>query len=167
MRAAATISLSSARRVASNCLNSGVKSATRPQPTYKSGKLFRRAGPLLVTSHHCSHAHDSAANRKFVRGFETEYGSRLRPDYCAVAAHDALAATDAASARAGAGASGERLIEAFKGMKLDSPRGRIEIDAATREIVQTVYIRRTEQQRDDRWVNVEFDRFERVRDPNG
>jgi len=121
----------------------------------------------LVTSHHYSYAHDSAANRKFVRGFETEYGSRLRPGYFAVAAHDALAAIDAAFVRAGAGADGERLIEAFKGLKIDSPRGPIEIDAATRDIVQTVYIRRTEQQRDGRWVNVEFDRFERVRDPNG
>jgi branched-chain amino acid transport system substrate-binding protein len=126
----------------------------------------------LVTSHHYSYAHDSAANRQFVRGFETEYGSRFRPGYFAVAAHDALAAIDAAYARAGAvggvkSVSGERLIEAFKGLQLDSPRGPIEIDAATRDIVQTVYIRRTEKQRDGRWVNVEFDRFERVRDPGG
>ena len=121
----------------------------------------------LVTSHHYSYAHDSAANRKFVQGFETAYGSRFRPGYFAVAAHDALAAIDAAFVRAGAGAGGERLIEAFKGLKIDSPRGPIEIDATTRDIVQTVYIRRTEQQRDGRWVNVEFDRFERVRDPNG
>jgi branched-chain amino acid transport system substrate-binding protein len=120
----------------------------------------------LVTGHHYSYAHDSAANRRFLNGFEREYGSRFRPGYFAVAAHDALAATEAAFARAGADARGERLIEAFKGLAFESPRGPIEIDAATRDIVQTVYIRRVEK-RDGRWVNVEFDRFERQRDPQG
>lgn len=119
----------------------------------------------LVTSHHYSYAHDSAANRKFIQGFEAEYGTRFRPGYFAVAAHDALGAIDAAYARAGANdTKGERLIDAFKGLELDSPRGPIEIDAATRDIVQTVYIRRTEKRPDGRWVNAEFDRFERVRD---
>jgi len=50
------------------------------------------------------------------------------------------------------------------GLKFESPRGPIQIDPQTRDIVQTVYIRRTEQ-RDGAWVNVEFDRVEAVRDP--
>nr|WP_233101774.1 ABC transporter substrate-binding protein [Variovorax sp. IB41] len=120
----------------------------------------------LVTSHHYSFDHDSPANRRFTGVFETEYGSHLRPGYFAVAAHDALAAIDAAmsspSLRANAG--GERLVDAFRGLKFESPRGPIEIDAHTRDIVQTVYIRRTER-REGRWVNREFERFERVRDP--
>ena len=120
----------------------------------------------LVTSHHYSSAHDSDANRRFVQGFEAAHGSRLRPGYFAVAAHDALAAADAAFSRAGEGAKGDKRVDAFKGFKLESPRGPIEIDAATRDIVQTVYIRRTERRAGDgRWVNVEFDRFERQRDP--
>jgi len=121
----------------------------------------------LVTSHHYSFAHDSPANRKFTGIFETEYGSHLRPGYFAVAAHDALAAVDAAMTAASSGRgnpSGERLVDAFRGVKLESPRGPIEIDAHTRDIVQTVYIRRVER-RDGRWVNREFERFERVRDP--
>ena len=121
----------------------------------------------LVTSHHYSFAHDSPVNRKFTGIFETEYGSHLRPGYFAVAAHDALAAVDAAMTAASSGRgnpSGERLVDAFRGVKLESPRGPIEIDAHTRDIVQTVYIRRVER-RDGRWVNREFERFERVRDP--
>ena len=55
-------------------------------------------------------------------------------------------------------------MDAFRGLRLESPRGPIEIDAHTRDIVQTVYIRRTER-RDGRWINREFERFERVRDP--
>ncbi|MET3179645.1 ABC transporter substrate-binding protein [Variovorax sp. NFACC27] len=120
----------------------------------------------LVTSHHYSFAHDSAANRRFTGIFENEYGSHLRPGYFAVAAHDALAAVDAAmsSPAARGNATGERLVDAFRGLKLDSPRGPVEIDAHTRDIVQTVYIRRVER-REGRWVNREFERFERVRDP--
>jgi branched-chain amino acid transport system substrate-binding protein len=49
-------------------------------------------------------------------------------------------------------------------MRIDSPRGAIEIDAATRDIVQTVYIRRVEKI-DRTLVNVEFDKVENVRDP--
>lgn len=120
----------------------------------------------LVTSHHYSYAHESPENRRFVAAFEAEYGSHLRPGYFAVAAHDAFAALDLAMASPlmRGGGSPEKLIDAFRGLRLESPRGPIEIDAYTRDIVQTVYIRRTER-RDGRWINREFERFEKVRDP--
>lgn len=118
----------------------------------------------LVTSHHYSYAHNSEANRKFVRAFDVDFGTHLRPGYFAVAAHDALAVAEMAYARAGEGARGERLLQAFGGIALESPRGPIEIEAATRDIVQSVYLRRTEL-RERRWVNVEFQRYERQRDP--
>ena len=118
----------------------------------------------LVTSHHYSFAHPSAKNQKFVRDFVARFGTDLRPGYFAVAAYDALAAIDGALAKTGADASGDRLIEALKGLRLESPRGPIEIDAATRDIVQTVYIRRAERVA-GQLVNVEFDKFDRVKDP--
>jgi branched-chain amino acid transport system substrate-binding protein len=62
----------------------------------------------LVTSHHYSFAHESPANRRFTGVFETEYGSHLRPGYFAVAAHDALAAIDAAMSSPSARGSLER-----------------------------------------------------------
>jgi branched-chain amino acid transport system substrate-binding protein len=52
----------------------------------------------------------------------------------------------------------------MRGLKLESPRGPIEIDAASRDIVQTVYIRRVDRV-NGQLVNVEFDKFERVKDP--
>jgi hypothetical protein len=64
----------------------------------------------------------------------------------------------------GGGTGGERLVDAFRGLRLDSPRGPIEVDAHTRDIVQNVYIRRVVRS-EGRWVNREFERFERVRDP--
>jgi branched-chain amino acid transport system substrate-binding protein len=59
---------------------------------------------------------------------------------------------------------GDALLAAAKGMKWESPRGPISIDPATRDIVQTVYIRRVEKRNGEYW-NVEFDRFPDVKDP--
>lgn len=118
----------------------------------------------LVTSHHYSYAHPSDKNRKFIRDYQAEFGTKLRPNYFAVSAYDGMAAIEAAMAKTGGDANGDKVIAALKGLKLESPRGPIEIDAETRDIVQTVYIRRVEKV-DGQLVNVEFDRFERVKDP--
>lgn len=118
----------------------------------------------LVTSHHYSHAHESALNQGFIKRFQQLHGTALRPSYFAVAAYDALAALDAALAQTGGDTAPDTLMQALAGLKFESPRGPIQIDPQTRDIVQTVYIRRTEQ-RDGAWVNVEFDRVEAVRDP--
>jgi len=58
----------------------------------------------------------------------------------------------------------EILIAAAKGMKWESPRGPIAIDPETRDIVQTVYIRRVDKV-GGRLVNVEIDKIENVKDP--
>jgi branched-chain amino acid transport system substrate-binding protein len=49
-------------------------------------------------------------------------------------------------------------------MKWESPRGPISIDPETRDIVQTVYIRRVEKV-GGQLLNVEFDKIESVKDP--
>jgi branched-chain amino acid transport system substrate-binding protein len=49
-------------------------------------------------------------------------------------------------------------------MKINSPRGPIMIDPDTRDIVQTVYIRRVEKI-DGILYNVEFDKYPDVKDP--
>lgn len=118
----------------------------------------------LVTSHHYSFAHKSAKNERFVKDFAAEFGTKMRPSYFAVAAYDAMSAIEAALVKTGGDVGGEKFMEAIKGVKFESPRGPIEIDPATRDIVQTVYIRKTEKV-GGQLVNVEFDKFERVKDP--
>jgi len=118
----------------------------------------------LVTSHHYSYAHPSAKNQKFVKDFEAQFGTGLRPSYFAVTAYDAMAAIDLALKKTGGNADGDKVMDALKGLAFESPRGPIEIDAATRDIVQTVYIRKTEKV-NGKLVNVEFDKFDRVKDP--
>ena len=118
----------------------------------------------LVTSHHYSYAHPSAKNRKFVKEFEAQFGTAMRPNYFAVAAYDAMAAIDLALAKTQGDVSGDKIMEALKGLSFESPRGQVEIDSATRDIVQTVYIRKTEKA-GGKLVNAEFDKFDRVKDP--
>jgi branched-chain amino acid transport system substrate-binding protein len=69
-----------------------------------------------------------------------------------------------AAKNAGADANGDKLVEAMKGMKWVSPRGPMMIDPATRDPVQTVYIRRVEMVNGKPW-SIEFDKVENVKDP--
>jgi len=58
---------------------------------------------------------------------------------------------------------GDALIAAMKGMRWESPRGPISIDAETRDIVQNEYIRRVEKV-NGQLYNVEFATIEAVKD---
>lgn len=118
----------------------------------------------LVTSHHYSHAHPSELNQDFIRHFRELHGTSLRPSYFAVAAYDAMAALDAALTQTGGEPDPDAFMAALEGLSLESPRGPIRIDAATRDIVQTVYIRRVER-RNGELLNIEFDQFDEVSDP--
>jgi branched-chain amino acid transport system permease protein len=52
----------------------------------------------------------------------------------------------------------------IKGMKWNSPRGPVSIDPETRDITQTVYIRKVEK-KNGKLANVEFDKIADVKDP--
>jgi branched-chain amino acid transport system substrate-binding protein len=58
----------------------------------------------------------------------------------------------------------DKAMEILKSYKAMSPRGPIAIDPATRDIVQTVYIRRV-QKVGGEYYNIEFDQFKDVKDP--
>jgi branched-chain amino acid transport system substrate-binding protein len=66
--------------------------------------------------------------------------------------------------KTGGKADGDSLIAAAKGMSWESPRGPISIDPETRDIVQTVYIRRVERANNE-LEDVEFDSVPTVKDP--
>jgi branched-chain amino acid transport system substrate-binding protein len=75
-----------------------------------------------------------------------------------------MAAIYEALKKTGGSTDGDKLIAAMKGMKLTSPRGTIMIDPETRDIVQTVYIRKVEKVGGGLY-NVEFDKFPDQKDP--
>jgi branched-chain amino acid transport system substrate-binding protein len=66
--------------------------------------------------------------------------------------------------KAGGKTDGDALIAAAKGMKWESPRGPMMIDPETRDVVQTIYIRRVEK-KGNNLVNTEFDKVDNVKDP--
>ena len=66
--------------------------------------------------------------------------------------------------KTGGKTDGDSLIAAAKGMKWESPRGPVEIDPETRDIILTVYIQQVEKTPDG-LRNVEIDKFDNVKDP--
>ncbi len=66
--------------------------------------------------------------------------------------------------KTGGNADADKFVEAAKGMKWISPRGPVSIDPATRDIVQTIYIRKVERVA-GKLQNVEFDQVADFRDP--
>jgi branched-chain amino acid transport system substrate-binding protein len=59
----------------------------------------------------------------------------------------------------------DKTMELVKQLKFESPRGPIAIDPDTRDIVQNVYIRRTEL-KGGQLVNTEIDTYPMVKDPS-
>ena len=83
----------------------------------------------------------------------------------AVGGYDGMAAIAAVVHRLGPGKiDGDKAIEAFKGLDLSSPRGPIRIDPETRDVIQTVYVRKVEK-RGDNYYNVEFEEYPAQKDP--
>jgi branched-chain amino acid transport system substrate-binding protein len=118
----------------------------------------------LITSFHYSAAHDSPENKAFIKAYAETNGTRLRPNFMACAGYDGMAAIAEALKKTQGSTDPDKMLAAFKGMKLVSPRGPIMIDPETRDIVQTVYIRRVERVNGGLY-NVEFDKFPDVKDP--
>jgi branched-chain amino acid transport system substrate-binding protein len=118
----------------------------------------------VVTSSQYSAAHDSPENKDYVRRFAELTNNSMRPNFFSVAGYDGMHLIYAAVQKAGPSATGDQLLAVMKGMEWMSPRGPISIDPETRDIVQTVYIRRA-QKISNEIYNVEFDKNEKVKDP--
>ena len=116
----------------------------------------------IISAFHYDPSHDSAMNREFVTAYVKAFGRN--PDIFSVGGYDGMRLIYDALTKTHGKADGQTLIDAAKGMAWESPRGPIAIDKDTRDIVQTVYIRRVEKV-DDRLVNVEFDKIPDVKDP--
>lgn len=118
----------------------------------------------VITSFHYSAAHDSPENKAFLKHFADANPGGGRPNFMAVAAYDGMAAIYEVANKLGGKIDGDKAMAVLKGMKINSPRGPITIDPQTRDVVQTVYIRKVEKVNGELY-NVEFDKFENMKDP--
>jgi len=125
-------------------------------------KSMGDAGLGIITAFHYDYNHDSATNKAFVKAYRDAFGRN--PDMFSAGAYDGMHVIYEALKKSGGKTDGEALIGAAKGMRWDSPRGPMSIDPETRDVIQTVYIRRVEKV-GGALVNVEFDKVENVKDP--
>jgi branched-chain amino acid transport system substrate-binding protein len=119
----------------------------------------------LVTSGTYSVAGDRPANKAFLEAWSKEYGTKATPDFLSADGWDGMSAIyDLIKATKGKFTGDEAIAFLTKWKTDNSPRGPISIDPATRDIVQTIYMRKVEM-KDGKLANVEFDKIPNVKDP--
>jgi branched-chain amino acid transport system substrate-binding protein len=115
----------------------------------------------ILSSFIYSDAHPSALNKDFVARFE-RISPNLRPDYYAAIVWDCMAAIYHTVTVQKGGSDANATLESLKGYRFESPRGPVELDAATRTITENVYIRRVER-RGNHLVNNEIATYPMVK----
>jgi branched-chain amino acid transport system substrate-binding protein len=119
----------------------------------------------LVTSGNYSSAATRPENKAFVAAWKKAYGEKSLPDFMAVGGWDGMAAIFDLIKQTKGNFTGDQAMTILSHWQdSGSPRGPISIDPETRNIVENIYIRRTEKV-DDHLANVEFDTIPNVKDP--
>jgi branched-chain amino acid transport system substrate-binding protein len=117
----------------------------------------------VITTQHYSAAHPGAENKAFVDAFK-KANKGMRPNFMAVGGYDGMHLIYEALKKTNGSTDGDKLVEAMKSMRWQSPRGPVSIDPATRDIVQNIYVRKVERVGDELY-NVEFATIPDVKDP--
>jgi branched-chain amino acid transport system substrate-binding protein len=119
----------------------------------------------LITSGTYSSAADRPANKAFIAAWDKEYAGKAIPDFLSAHGWDGMMAIFDLVKQTKGKFTGDEAIKFFANWKTDnSPRGPISIDPATRDVIQTIYMRRTEM-RNGKLANIEFDSIPNVKDP--
>ena len=117
----------------------------------------------VTSTHHYSVAHDSQENAAFLSSY-AQLNSTQRPNFMAVGGYDGMAAIYEVARKLNGNIDGDKAMQILRGMKWTSPRGPIQIDADTRDVVQNVYVREAKKV-GGKLYNVEFETFPAVKDP--
>ena len=120
------------------------------------------AGLNIISVWHYDYNDDSKANKEFVAAYNAEF--KRNPDFGAVGAYDGMHVIYEALKKTGGKTDGDSLVAAAKGLSFESPRGPIQIDPDTRDIVQNISIRQVRKVGDG-LRNVVLDKVEKVKDP--
>jgi branched-chain amino acid transport system substrate-binding protein len=119
----------------------------------------------VMTMFHYSAAGERPANKAFVAAYQKEYGPNAWPNFISVGAWDGMQAICDVVAAQGGKVDGDKTMLLLRGWKNpNSPRGPIEIDPRTRDIVQNEYIRETRKV-GGILKNVELETIPMVKDP--
>ena len=116
----------------------------------------------MTTAGPYSASHNSSLNKAYVAAMEQ--AGHLRPGVVSLGGYDGMHLIYEALRKTEGKSDGDALIAAMKGMAWESPRGPISIDAATRDIVSNIYIRKVERLDGQLW-STEFQTYPNVKDP--
>ena len=116
----------------------------------------------VISTHQYSVAHKSPENKAFLAAYAKIDSER--PNYMAVGGYDGMAVIYNVVKQLNGKIDGDKAMAIIKGMKINSPRGPITIDPATRDIVENVYVREVKKV-DGHFYNVELETFPQVKDP--
>ncbi|HEX3483399.1 MAG TPA: ABC transporter substrate-binding protein [Kofleriaceae bacterium] len=98
-----------------------------------------------ISSYHYSVAHDSPENKAFLEAYRDANGADAGlPNFMSVAAYDAMSAIYDVITKLDGKIDPDKAMDILKHEAFTSPRGPISIDPETRDIVQTVYLRKVE-----------------------
>lgn len=116
----------------------------------------------VISTHQYSVAHKSPENKAFLAAYAKIDSER--PNYMAVGGYDGMAVIYSVVKQLNGKMDGDKAMALLKGMKLNSPRGPIQIDPATRDIIENIYVREVKKV-GGHFYNVEFETFNAVKDP--
>jgi branched-chain amino acid transport system substrate-binding protein len=116
----------------------------------------------MITAWHYEYTDKAPKNVAFVKLFNEMH--KRNPDFFAIGGYDGMHVIYESVKKAGGKTDGDSLIAAAKGLKWVSPRGPMSIDPETRDVVQTIYIRKVQKVAGEP-QNVAFDKVENVKDP--
>jgi branched-chain amino acid transport system substrate-binding protein len=118
----------------------------------------------LTTAGNYSSAADRPANKAFIAAWQKTYSAKEIPDFMSVAGWDGMHAIFDVITETKGKFTGDEAMKILTNWKAaDSPRGPIAIDPQTRDIVQNVYIRKTEKV-GGKIQNTEFETIPQVKD---
>ena len=116
----------------------------------------------VISAQNYSSAHPGPENQRYLADWSAAFGAHPRPNFMSVAGYDGMRAIAEVIERLQGEIDPDKAMAAFKAIRFLSPRGPIEVDAATRDLVESVYIRRVERVAGE-LVNQEIFEFPRVR----
>jgi branched-chain amino acid transport system substrate-binding protein len=126
-------------------------------------KQMGAAANGIITAWNYDHNHKSKLNADFVAAYKKD-NKGDNPSFLSAGGYDGMHLIYEALKKTKGNTDAEALIAAAKGMKWESPRGPMMIDPETRDVVQTIYIRRVDKVGNN-YVNVEVDKVPNVKDP--
>jgi branched-chain amino acid transport system substrate-binding protein len=114
-----------------------------------------RAALDIVTTYPYSAAHGSPENQRFVADFLAAGDQKTVPSIFAASAYDGMMAIAEVMRKTSGDITPDSTMSILRGLKIDSPRGPLQISATTREPLHNIYVRRVEE-KDGRIANYEF-----------